>query len=179
MTYNSQLQHRRGLYAFTMIELLVVVSIILILTGLIYGSFNLFKKQAMRRNTTLTCQVVSLAISVYNQGVLQYSGSDAYPSWDWNKDSIIDGRPADDADFSNVLRTAATVGSYTGLIDMLRPDIPKSFVQASSGRIIDPWGGYLHIAWAARAYNGENYGIWSTGETPANSSSHLTSWGAK
>ena len=170
----------RGLsHAFTLIELLVVISIILILTGLLYASFNLFKHQAMRRNTSLTCQVLSLAITAYSQGVLQYSGSAAYPAWDWNKDSIIDGRPTDDPDFLVPLRTAATVGSYTGIIDMLRPDIPKSFVQASTGRIIDPWGGYLHIAYAARAYNGDNYGIWSTGETPAVTSSHLTSWGAK
>ena len=179
MIFGTPRPHRTPRHAFTLIELLVVVSIILILTGLIYASFNLFKRQAMRRNTTLTCQVVSLAITAYSQGVLQYSGTAGYHAWDWNKDSIIDGRPADDADFSNVLRTAATAGSYTGLIDMLRPDIPKSFVQASTGRIIDPWGGYLHIAWAAHAYNGENYGIWSTGETPAIISSHLTSWGAK
>jgi prepilin-type N-terminal cleavage/methylation domain-containing protein len=166
-------------HAFTLIELLLVLAIIGILAGLLLPAVSVLRERSRRQTTTALCRSLTVAIRMYGGQPLQNAGSLSYRSWDWNQDGIIDGRPADDGDFTAVLRTDAARAGYVGLVGQLHPDLPKSALEAASGRIIDPWKRPLRIAWALRAYDGEDVGVSSLGRDGVQSDDDLTSWGKR
>jgi prepilin-type N-terminal cleavage/methylation domain-containing protein len=51
---------------------------------------------------------------------------------------------------------------YRGFINMAQPQIKKSFIN-KRGQVVDAWGRPLRIAFAAKVYGTQAFGIWSAG----------------
>ena len=51
---------------------------------------------------------------------------------------------------------------YRGFINMAQPQIKKSFIN-KRGQVVDAWGRPLRIAFAAKIYGTQSFGIWSAG----------------
>jgi prepilin-type N-terminal cleavage/methylation domain-containing protein len=51
---------------------------------------------------------------------------------------------------------------YRGFITMAQPSIKKSFIN-KRGQVIDAWGKPLRIAFAARVFGTQSFGVWSAG----------------
>lgn len=71
---------------------------------------------------------------------------------------------------------------YRGFINMAQPQIKKTFI-SKRGMVVDAWGRPLRIAFAAKVYGTQAFGIWSAGldkkddlGTPRPSADDLRSW---
>jgi prepilin-type N-terminal cleavage/methylation domain-containing protein len=72
---------------------------------------------------------------------------------------------------------------YRGFVEMAQPQIKKNFIN-KRGQIVDAWGRPLRIAFAAKVYGTQAFGVWSAGldkmdhlETPSRpSKDDLRSW---
>jgi prepilin-type N-terminal cleavage/methylation domain-containing protein len=51
---------------------------------------------------------------------------------------------------------------YRGFINMAQPQVKKSFIN-KRGQVVDAWGRPLRIAFAAKVYGTQAFGIWSAG----------------
>ncbi len=51
---------------------------------------------------------------------------------------------------------------YRGFVDMAQPQIKKTFIN-KRGQVVDAWGRPLRIAFAAKVYGTQAFGIWSAG----------------
>jgi hypothetical protein len=51
---------------------------------------------------------------------------------------------------------------YRGFIGMAQPQIKKSFIN-KRGNVVDAWGRPLRIAFAAKVYGTQAFGVWSAG----------------
>lgn len=51
---------------------------------------------------------------------------------------------------------------YRGFIDMAQPQIKKTFIN-KRGQVVDAWGRPLRIAYAAKIYGTQAFGVWSAG----------------
>ncbi len=80
----------------------------------------------------------------------------------------------------NFPKEALTSG-YRGFINMAQPQIKKSFI-SKRGMVVDAWGRPLRIAFAAKVYGTQAFGIWSAGVdklddlTSRKSTDDLRSW---
>ncbi len=178
---------RRG---FTLIELVAVIGIIVILTGMLIPVIGMVNRSSQKKTTQATVNAVALAIRLYGWDSVTVSlgagNLRAYPAWDWNQDQFLDGRP--EVEVPGITSTmhpdhALYRDSYLGFMDMVKPELPKRAINAQ-GQVIDAWKNVLRIAHAARVYGGDSFGIWSRGpngiDGPAGSGSDdLTSWGGR
>ncbi|MBA2480976.1 MAG: type II secretion system protein [Planctomycetes bacterium] len=163
---------------FTIIELMVVISIIIALAGLILPTVTYFRKVAEIAATKDLVMGVASAVSYYQQREVLVPAL-AVPGlppqqirryWDFNLESpqqpkydyILDGDPDLDPGFSVSDRGAARNVSYRGFLGMTGHAVPRRHVDAFS-RLVDSWKRPLHIRFAMRTYGSAWYGIWSDG----------------
>lgn len=114
---------------------------------------------------------VATAITTYqiktwqwNEGTSSEPRFFTYHIFDLNRDNLIDGyaavtsSPIQDGGFSKEVIDSG----YTGFIKMAQPQIKKSFI-SPQGIPIDAWGRSLRIAFAAKVYGTQAFGVWSVG----------------
>ncbi len=165
-----QLRGRRTTTAFTLIELIVVIAIILSLMGLGIPVYNVL----IRNNRTSQTQalVVAIAGAMDAYRVQQWTVWDAtagrsraYRIWDWNEDGLIDGRPADEEPAITATAHAHHAlyrSGYLGAVEMLALPVGPGRADAA-GRPLDAWKRPFHITQAAGVYGSSPFGIWSLG----------------
>lgn len=190
---------RRGM---TLIELLVVVAIIVTLAGLGVGVAGVVRESQRRSGTEALCGQIVLAMRAYRLelwrvpavragGVVTAEALDL-PMWDWNNDTIIDGRAESDtaamllSPLPAGLATRVTASGYTGLLAMTGLQVPDRFVDAASGRLVDPWfvagsathgQNWLRVRRSARDFGDAPWGVWSRGKDGVDGSGDdLRSW---
>ena len=66
-------------YGFTLLELLIVISIIALLTGILVPSLRRARDITRRTKCLANLHNISLALSVYDSDVLPYCGDDVLP----------------------------------------------------------------------------------------------------
>lgn len=168
--------------AFTLIEMVVVIAVIVALMGMGYGGVRVAMAKARSGNTGNVVALVSGAIAsagarslaVPQDPTQAQSPSILVPNWDINRDGLLDGDPSLDPllpkselkEFSALDRQRAARVGYRGLL-FAAPNLalPKGH-QDAAGRIIDSWGRPLRIGYqsgATAAYGGTWCGVWSTG----------------
>jgi prepilin-type N-terminal cleavage/methylation domain-containing protein len=166
---------RRGARSgFTLIELLIALAIIAAILAIGIPVLNSVRKRSAVETARGLVNAVSAAVAGYQVKawtvVLPAVGAPGdpvptatFPMWDCNQDHLLDGDPAKDAAgrLDPGQRTALIASGYRGFFAMAQPTVSRRLVK--DGRIVDPWGTPLRIAWAADVYGAAGYGVWSAG----------------
>jgi prepilin-type N-terminal cleavage/methylation domain-containing protein len=173
---------------FTLMELLVVITIILAIAGMLIPSISYFRRQMNESATGSLVRSVAAAITTYPKRDVSVPNPPVtvpptLPDpglvnlrkrrlWDFNSgsdltsppvyDRILDGDPDLDPGFAPVDSTAARFAGYRGFLGMTGMAAPKGNVDAE-GRLLDNWKRFIHISFSADAYGSAWFGVWSNG----------------
>jgi prepilin-type N-terminal cleavage/methylation domain-containing protein len=153
--------------AFTLMELMVVMAVIIALAGISYPTFTWLRHRADVDSTVTLINAVSATIGGQPQRQVTFHyGTPPQmairPLWDFNGDGFLDGAPAQDDRFAASDRDLAEAANYTGFIGGTRAALPPRNVDAAK-RVIDPWDNVLRIDIKAGTYGSSFFGLWSPG----------------
>ena len=119
--------HRKGLPAFTLIELMAVITIIVILAGLVVGGLGFVTERQAKSKALLQIQLLSKAIEEYKLDMGRYPGNTEntpiagtgvttqlytelfYEGYDYNKQSTPPATWEKTVSGNKVLRTSAEI----------------------------------------------------------------------
>jgi type II secretory pathway pseudopilin PulG len=169
-TTDAHIQRCRG---WTIIELVVVLCVILVLLGMTIAVWGIFSHNVKVSATKSLVNALSTAIDTYSTKLWSWQeGTPGAPSaeqkssaiFDLNHDGLIDGAPAiiagpkTDGGFT----PAQIASGYTGFIHMTNAIVKPSFI-APNFQLLDAWKHPIRIAYAAKIYGTQGFGIWSVG----------------
>ncbi len=124
--------------AFTLLELLIVITIISVLTGLSVGAYNQAMVKARNLEAKTACKAVSLAVQNYRaeMGRMPVSG---------HADSDVTVELTPDNPLLQVLLGETIIGLNTRRIAFLNPTMGKGGANGLVGKddhfsLVDPWG---------------------------------------
>ncbi len=174
-------------YAFTLIEMLVVVAVITALAGMSYPVLVSIKNKADISATTQLVSTVAAAIESYQIKTVTCKDGVIRHAWalfqDITNPSEIDGDPRMYATThpQYPLVTLRSPDWYLGLVYMTGFNVPSKTGLTSAGQLKDRWSKPLHIAWAAHTYGSSDFGIWSEGRDavltpPGSPADDICSW---
>ncbi len=170
--------------AFTVIELLIVMAVILVLAGLILGTSGYVQKKGARSRAEAEVAAMSAALEsykvdngVYPRNAATDSLDPATPVTTYAEASrFLYGALSGDADFN---RSAENKSYFTFKPNMLEP-VPPSLAAVTAIR--DPFGnsyGYSTLKASNPAATGGNnptFDLWSTGGTTSGSAADQLQW---
>jgi prepilin-type N-terminal cleavage/methylation domain-containing protein len=171
--------------AFTLVELLVVISVMMVLAAISYPVMSHLRLLSDIKATRMLVATVHDAVIQYHVSVISGADGHGYDAWtlDWNGHPIpsdgnqpIDGDPQRyPQDGSHVITTVAPPG-YRGLVFMTAIPIEKTRLD-QYGRIIDRLRQPLQIAYSTATYGASAVGIWSMGPDQKNATADdIQSW---
>lgn len=167
--------------AFTLVELMVVISIIVVLSALLLGAIKGVQTTAARNRARGEIQAFESALERYKMDNGDYPGSVA-PT---NSTTIYDPNPSNYTTNSLALYRGLTGKSTTNYVAnvITYMDIKSSSLKTDSGGnvlyILDPFKNpYGYAANANAYYNANGVDIWSTGggTTASDVESWITNW---
>lgn len=203
MKYLHQSHAFRIARAFTLIELLIVMTVIIALMAMMLPAMNSYRERAaVRQNQAL---ISSLVGAMNSFGVDTFFDPDpgpgqphVYRAWYTAGDGFLDGDPAmdgwpNDPDLQAVL-DRLLIGpegiAYRGPARMLPIAISARHIEPETGRIIDSWGHPLRVL--DPEAEGSPYddsplrgvigiGLWSSGPSgdPDKLKDNIISWGSE
>lgn len=142
---------RSGTAAFTLIELMTVMVIIVLLLGMLVGGWQYARRKAMISRAKADLQVISAALQNYR---MEYKMS-------WRTASTVNTYP-----YPTVAGTDARLLGVTAITNF----IPSGFT------FLDPWGtNYIYEYSPSTAK--EKYALWSHGGDPGNPADRINSGG--
>lgn len=127
-------------HAFTLIEMLVVISIIIILMGLLFPAFKGVQDQAKRTQAKNDLTQIATAVSGF------YTEYGRYPLTPSPAADTTYGGATVNGSLFNVLRNiSAATENPRGIIFMSPPDAkdqskPRNGIKTTTGEYFDPWG---------------------------------------
>ena len=160
---------RRG---FTLLELLVVISVIAALAAVGLPTINYMRHKAQVAATEAVVKQVAMTISVRQERhhtIDDGSGNlVTFPIWDVNDDGLLDGNPEKEqpvlaADRKYPAVVLAEPEPYRGFINTVSFEVAERHVD-ELGRVVDAWRQPLRIAYGAGAYGSLGIGVWSIGD---------------
>lgn len=158
---------RRG---FTLLELLIVVTVIIALMGLSYPILNRIRARSDISATSELIQGIAAAMAQYR--ISTFTGTDGkiWPAWTLGQvaeDGVtqvnyqIDGDPTlyPTADPSPLAWRAPL--SYSGFVNMTGFTIPWPL--NAKGQLVDRWHQPINVINNAKAFGNSAWGVWSNG----------------
>ncbi len=160
---------------FTLIEILIVTSVIAILTGMGIAVAHVLRKNAQEQGTRQLIDTVALAMRQYGRETWWVPSADRnIRLWDWNHDRILDGDPTTETVTPSAPTAAQVVASgYRGVIALTTLDLPKNSIETPTLRVLDAYKKPLQIFFAASTYREDAWGICSIADAPGKG---LNSW---
>jgi len=157
----NQLQKKLHTEAFTLVELLVVMAIIVILASLVLSAAGFVQKKGARDRATAEIAALGAALESYK------ADNGDYPS-----NSVASNN-------SNLVAALMPIGGITGTNTngaKVYYEFSPKFTNA--GGAIDPFGyNYNYIYTNGSSNNGtNNYDLWSTAGGSANSNTWIKNW---
>lgn len=161
---------KREAIGWTMI-IIIVLCLLLMVTAIGFPFWGMISQRVKVNATDALVNSVATAITTYqsktwtwNEGTSSEPVMRAGHLFDLNRDNQIDGyaaitsSPTLDGGFPKVVIDSG----YTGFFTMVKPHIKKSFI-SRQGIPVDAWGRPLRIAFAAKVYGTQGFGVWSVG----------------
>jgi prepilin-type N-terminal cleavage/methylation domain-containing protein len=162
---------------FTLLELMVVVSVIIVIGALTFPLVSRLMGQGQEGRTRQVIGAIQAAIASYPTQTFENESRQIRRLWDANGDGILDGIPDREPAFSPLLKDECRRVGYVGIRYNGGISAPSSMIDSESGRIVDAWGNPLRIAFATGAYASSWFGIWSLGEDGTDrTADDLKSW---
>jgi len=141
--------------AFTLIEIMVVLTILAALMAMGFGGFRHLREKASRDATQALVEAIANGIAARGPELTVRSGDEvrSLAIWDVDRDGLLDGQGLDLGPVTNgaLLRDAG----YAGLTPAVA-EVPDRFRDAQ-GRPIDAWGQPLRYAYAPNRRSGGGY----------------------
>jgi prepilin-type N-terminal cleavage/methylation domain-containing protein len=139
----------QALLAFTLIELLTVITIIAILMGLLFPAMGIVKEQARRAEAKVAVGQIAAAIKQYHTEygkypVLDYTAADATPSDVKLGDGTLPGVEDNNDDLFMTLRSKPQ--GKNGTDNLYNPRRISFFEYKSAGDVNAPKSGFLDAA---------------------------------
>lgn len=147
---------------FTLMEMLVVISIIVILAGLTFGGFNYVKGKQAREQAKIQIQLLQLALEDFKAENGYYpQGTRSRP--DRNR-TRSNGQRATGYIIEHLYPSQAEVssGEYKMYLPELDPNGGQGWTDDSLDEILDPWGSEYYYRVGDVAAN-PDYDLWSAG----------------
>jgi prepilin-type N-terminal cleavage/methylation domain-containing protein len=182
MNLHSHIKVRRRA-AFTLMELLVVISIIALLAAMTMGTFTYAQKAAMRNRTTATHRAIISGLENYNSEFGEFpepassGGMETFNGKSYNTGSakmLYQALSGDGSDMIKIASGGATAsdGKWEGTEKMLLTDMPKEMYTYHGKNIYTLLDGFSHPfqytkGGTADAVN-PTYDLWSYGEDEDN-----------
>jgi hypothetical protein len=175
---------KREVVGWTMIIILVLCLLLVAIAigfpiwGMISGRVKVNATDALVRAVATAITTYQIKTWTWNEGTTSEPIMRSYHLFDLNHDNQIDGYAAVTASptLDGGFPTAVIASGYTGFVDMAKPHIKKSFI-SPQGIPIDAWGRSLRIAFAAKVYGTQAFGVWSVGPDGVNGTADdLQSW---
>jgi prepilin-type N-terminal cleavage/methylation domain-containing protein len=164
MTDRLRVPYRSG---FSVLEMLVVVTVILLLMALAYPIFNRIRSRADISATTALVQGVMALVGQASHITARDGAS--LPAWTVGQTTVagvlvtteIDGDPSRyPPGDPSPLASRAPAGYHGFLIDTHATfDAPVN----AKGQLLDRWRQPLHIAFDPSRFGGGGFGVWSNG----------------
>lgn len=191
--------HRGG---FTLIEILLVISVIVLLAGIALPAWSYIAEKGKVNSTRAMIDGLITVIQDDDRPIVVTVPAangirpTAHRMWDLDNNGIVDGAPDRDPDFANTVSptdlalNAALTGSETATYETLAAKLDydgihtldltyrESMLDNSTGRLVDAWGQDLRIDFDANKYGTVGLGIWSLGADPDDDSDNINSWEA-
>lgn len=144
--------------------LLVVIAVGFSIWGMISGRVKVNATDALVNSIATTISTYQAKTWTWNEGTSSEPIMRTYHLFDLNRDNQIDGYAAVTASptLDGGFPKEALASGYTGFFDMAKPAIKPSFV-SRQGIPVDAWKRPLRIAFAAKVYGTQGFGVWSAG----------------
>lgn len=165
--------------SFTLVELMVVVAVIAVLSGLILGGAGAVRQRAVRGQAKTEIAAIEAALGRYQADTGEYPVQTSLFRQNSYDPAPSSYNPAGSLLFSN-LWGAATYGATRGGRQYI--NVKPSMVSTSGTAhfFIDPWGYAYGYYWSGTnsLYGGAVPDVWSTGggTTATASNKWVTSW---
>ena len=132
---------------FTLIELIVVITVITIVLGLAFPVYGAIQEYGRRSLTRSTVQAVVTAMASYQLKAWPI-GTRVAPLWDVNRDGLVDGDPSlENGATPGVFAVDVVTSAYGGLVLMTGVPLPRRCVDERQ-RVVDAWDRPLRIVTA-------------------------------
>lgn len=175
---------KRDVAGWTMI-IILVLCFLLVAIAVGFPIWGMISSRVKVNATEALVNSVATAITTYqtktwrwNEGTSSEPRFFTYHKFDLNRDNQIDGyaavaaSPTQDGGFP----APVIASGYTGFMDMAKPSIKPTFV-SRQGIPVDAWGRPLRIAFAAKVYGVQSFGVWSAGRDGVDGTADdLQSW---
>lgn len=141
--------------AFTLVEIMVVLTILAALMAMGFGGFRHLREKANRDATQALVEAIANGIAARGPELTVRSGTDvrSLAIWDTDRDGNFDGQGLDLGGVTDgaVLRDAGYAGLTPAVVE-----VPDRFRDAQ-GRPIDAWGEPVRYAYAPNRRSGAGY----------------------
>jgi prepilin-type N-terminal cleavage/methylation domain-containing protein len=173
LTYAMTTQLRRGRAAFTLIELMAVITIIVILAGIVVGGMGYVNEKQASEKAKVQIALLSKAIEEYKLDMGTYPGTaDDTPETGDVSEELYQALFKDGYDYTN---PATPPDNWTKATKIYLPELdPRSSKQGwvdpvtaatppDNVKIKDPWGSNYKYRKGANAQN-PDFDLWSSGK---------------
>ena len=151
-------------HAFTLVELVTVIAVILLLAGLILGAAGGVRGQASRNQAKAEIAGLEAALARFQTENGFFPGAtQADPASSLNPATYLTGARVL---FTNLMGRTTLAGTPTGAKSFLEPKTRMVMTNSSPNYFVDPWGNAYGYYWdeanATSVYNKAAPDVWST-----------------
>ena len=177
--------------AYTLLELLVVMAVIVVLLGLVLGTARYSRGKAKETAAKSQLHQISVALELYRNDYGQYPITPSNAPRLQNTSHLLDGGTTNNADALYTLLTGYSTANgppnAPDISDGYYPELKPKQIHCVDNHyyFVDPYGnvwGYFNTTnavqgWTSNQFNPHSYDLWSFGADPSDPvNSPITNW---